>query len=134
MKRYTVTFEVEADMGGEAVEETLRAALDGIPPAPYIDYCDLVVGDADGTTIAPEPAYDFSLTDQGTILVLSALTDDARAWVGENVGTEGYQPDLPNRVYLEPRYVDALLDGIGEAGLTVDAIEQALAGGGIGTD
>ena len=72
--------------------------------------------------------YDFSLNDQGTILVLTALSDEAKAWVGENVSKEGYQPDLPNNVYLEWRYVDAILDGIDETGLTVDAVERALAG------
>ena len=63
--------------------------------------------------------YDFSLNDQGTILVLTALSDDAKAWVEENVSTEGYQPDVPNRVYIECRYVDAILDGIDGDGLKV---------------
>ena len=108
---------------------------EGALPGPYTPDGDTERGCPGGTltgpfapptAIAAEPAYDFSLSDQGTILVLTALSDEAKAWVAEHVSHEGYQPDLPNSVYLEWRYLDAILDGIDGDGLTVDAIERAL--------
>ena len=66
--------------------------------------------------------YDFRLTDQGTIVLLVALTDEAMAWVEQNISREGYQPELPKHTYMEPRYVDAILEGIDSEGLTIDVV------------
>lgn len=75
--------------------------------------------------------YDFQMYSEGpmtTVFLLTPLTDAAKEWVVENVSQEGFQPDYPNRLYVERRFIDMLLDGIDGAGLTVDAIERALVG------
>ncbi len=64
---------------------------------------------------------DFSITDGGSIVILTAENEAARAWVEDNVSDEGYQPAYPNTLYIERNYVDALAEGITEAGLTITA-------------
>jgi hypothetical protein len=76
-----------------------------------------------------EPEHDFRLHSEGprsTVFRLVPLTDAAEAWVNDNVGTEGYQPCYPT-LYVEHGYIEALLEGIGEAGLIVDVDQRVLA-------
>jgi hypothetical protein len=55
----------------------------------------------------------------GSLFVFEALTETGRTWIAENVSTEGYNPDLPNRVYVEHRYAFDLARGMQQAGLRV---------------
>jgi hypothetical protein len=63
---------------------------------------------------------DFLLEDHGSLVLLRPLTACAREWVEKNIGRDnGFQPYWPT-VTIEPRYVQPILDGILEAGMTVD--------------
>jgi hypothetical protein len=64
-------------------------------------------------------APDFLLEDHGSLVLLRPLTACAREWVEKNIGRDnGFQPYWPT-VVIEPRYVQAILDGIVEAEMTV---------------
>jgi hypothetical protein len=78
-----------------------------------------------------EPEHDFRLEGEGpmtSVFRLIPLTTVAKVWVALNVGEGGedFQPDYPT-LYVEHRYIEPLLEGIGEAGLTVNVIERAVA-------
>jgi hypothetical protein len=63
------------------------------------------------------PSADFTLRDEGSILLLTPRTEPARNWIDEHIGpTNGYQPYYPT-IVIEPRYLQPVLDGIAEAGL-----------------
>jgi hypothetical protein len=62
---------------------------------------------------------DFSIENHGSILLLRPHSDGARTWVEENIGRDnGYQPHWPT-VVIEPRYVQAIVDGITTDGLVI---------------
>jgi hypothetical protein len=54
--------------------------------------------------------------DAGSILVLMPENEDEADWVSDHVSTAGYQPGLPQRVIVEPRYFDDLAAGLLDAG------------------
>ena len=54
----------------------------------------------------------------GSIAQLEPVTDAGRDWINENVETESYQW-MGGRLCIEPRHMDALIEGLSEAGLTV---------------
>lgn len=61
---------------------------------------------------------DFVVENHGSIFLLRPLTESARIWVDEHIGTDnGFQPYYPT-VVIEPRYAGAILEGIREYGLT----------------
>lgn len=62
---------------------------------------------------------DFTVQNEGSIIVIHANTPAARTWVEENVSAAGYQPDYPRSLIVEPRYAMDLLTGIKSDGLTV---------------
>jgi len=63
---------------------------------------------------------DFTVNNQGSIVLLYPSTDAARAWVDEHIGKDnGFQPYYPT-VVCEPRYLGDILEGIGAEGLDVD--------------
>ena len=65
---------------------------------------------------------DFSLNNQGSIVLLEPLSESAKEWVAEHIGADnGYQPYYPT-VLVEPRYVEAILEGIKEEGLSYATI------------
>lgn len=65
------------------------------------------------------PSPDFSVRDEGTILVLTPLNEPARTWIDENIGRDnGYQGLWPT-VIIEPRYFRPILDAIVDAGFEV---------------
>lgn len=64
------------------------------------------------------PSLDFSIRDEGSILLLIPLTEPARNWVHENIGRDGYQPLWPT-VLLEPRYFRPILDALVGEGFEV---------------
>ncbi|HXZ32197.1 MAG TPA: hypothetical protein VEH30_07945 [Terriglobales bacterium] len=60
--------------------------------------------------------FDFALRDEGSIILLQPVTQAAQDWA------EMYLADALRfgaAVVIEHRYIDAILDGIREAGLTV---------------
>lgn len=66
-----------------------------------------------------KPAVDVLVSGGGSIFIFTALTQIAKDWVSENVSEEGFNPDLPNRVYVEHRYARDLAQGMIESGLRV---------------
>ena len=63
---------------------------------------------------------DFVLHNEGSIVLLEPETDEAKAWAEEHIDQDNsYQPLWPT-VLLEPRYVQDILEGIKEIGLTVE--------------
>lgn len=64
---------------------------------------------------------DFTLTDEGSVVLLRPNTTDAREGVETHIGSDnGYQPYWPT-VLLEHRYADDVIDGILADGLEVEA-------------
>jgi len=63
-------------------------------------------------------SVDFTVNNQGSIVLLYPCTDAARTWVEENIGQggESFQPWYPT-IICEPRYIEAILEGISDAGL-----------------
>lgn len=59
---------------------------------------------------------DFRIADQGSIVMVTPLTQPAKDWVEENVQLEGWQW-LGGGFAVEPRYVMSLASGIADAGL-----------------
>ncbi len=69
------------------------------------------------TSSGSSPSPDFTIRDEGSILLLTPHTDPARNWIHENIGpTNGFQPYYPT-IVIEPRYLQPVLEGIAEAGL-----------------
>lgn len=64
-----------------------------------------------------EPPADFALSHYGSIVLLRPLTPRCRRWIERNVATEGWQW-FGGSLALECRYVDLLVEGMREDGLT----------------
>jgi hypothetical protein len=66
-----------------------------------------------------QAASDFTVQHEGSIILLHPHTDAARSWVDEHIGADnGFQPYWPT-VVIEPRYFEAIAEGISESGLEV---------------
>jgi len=62
---------------------------------------------------------DIQVRNEGSIVLLEPLTDAAREWVEENIGSSnGYQPYWPT-VVCEPRCVPPILSGMRFDGLEI---------------
>lgn len=61
---------------------------------------------------------DFRLDNHGSICVLHALSREGRDWVSENLPDDRLRWGVTGTV-IEPRYVEAIIDGITESGLRV---------------
>ena len=62
---------------------------------------------------------DFLLEKYSSIYLLRPVTEKARAWVQDDIGSDnGFQPYWP-AVVIEHRYVGAILEGISSDGLAV---------------
>jgi hypothetical protein len=62
---------------------------------------------------------DFLLEKYSSTHLLRPLTENARAWVEDHIGSDnGFQPYFPT-VVIEHRYVGAILEGISSDGLAV---------------
>lgn len=61
---------------------------------------------------------DVKIDNQGTIWMFHPISEDAKAWVDENVQLESYQWMGP-RFAVEHRYASQLVQGMMEQGLTV---------------
>jgi hypothetical protein len=62
---------------------------------------------------------DVSVENHGSIVVLRPLSSAAKEWMKEYVDQTGFQP-YRDSVIVEPRYADAILDGMKEQGLHVE--------------
>ncbi|MGH2506550.1 MAG: hypothetical protein ACRDHZ_03905 [Ktedonobacteraceae bacterium] len=55
---------------------------------------------------------DFTVQNEGSIVLLHPHTDAARSWVDENIGEDnGYQPMWPT-VVVEHRFIADIVNGI----------------------
>lgn len=63
-------------------------------------------------------AADFRVDDHGSILVLTALTDEAREWADEHLPADRMAWGRCGTV-VEPRYIGDIVEGIEADGLTV---------------
>lgn len=68
--------------------------------------------------IVPE-APDVRVVDSGSIVLLTPLSAAAQDWFDEHLPED--RPMLAGATAVEPRYVDSILDGLGEEGLTCGA-------------
>jgi hypothetical protein len=67
------------------------------------------------------PSVDFTIRDEGSLVLLSPCTEPARNWIADHIGPDnGYQPYYPT-IVVEPRYLAPILEGIRESGLTLGA-------------
>lgn len=67
------------------------------------------------------PSVNFTIRDEGSILLLTPRTELARNWTDEHIGRDnGFQPYYPT-IVIEPRYVIAILEGIRVAGLEIES-------------
>ena len=65
------------------------------------------------------PSPDFTVRNEGSILLLTPHTAPARSWIDEHIGSDnGFQPWYPT-VVIEPRYFVPILEGICQSGLEV---------------
>jgi hypothetical protein len=62
---------------------------------------------------------DVTIINEGTIALMRPNTPAARTWVDQHIGQEnGYQPLWPT-VVVEPRYLEPILAGLVDCGLTI---------------
>lgn len=62
---------------------------------------------------------DVFVENHGTILLILPVSDLAREWIDEHIGSQnGFQPYYPT-VVCEPRYVFDVVAGMQASGLTV---------------
>lgn len=61
---------------------------------------------------------DFFVEEHGSVVLLRPLNAAAIEWLNKNVQSEGWQW-FGGALAVEPRYLEPLLEGIGEAGFTV---------------
>lgn len=60
---------------------------------------------------------DFTLSDHGSVTILTALSSEGADWIDENLPDDVQM--WGNGVVIEPRFVEAILDGLMTDGLTV---------------
>lgn len=61
---------------------------------------------------------DFVVENHGSICILRALTPEGREWADANLQVEDWQMWGRDGVAIEPRYVEDILAGISDAGMT----------------
>jgi hypothetical protein len=82
-------------------------------------HSDSFVASGSSPTQRVQASPDFLLEKYSSIYLLRPLTENARAWVEDHVGSDnGFQPYWP-AVVIEHRYVGAILEGISSDGLAV---------------
>ena len=67
--------------------------------------------------MAKSISADFTLTDGGSVCLLTPTTSDARRWLDENIGEDALY--LGNGLAIERKYVQQILDGIQADGFEV---------------
>jgi hypothetical protein len=62
---------------------------------------------------------DILVANHGSLVILKPASDSGREWLDANIGEDnGYQPLWPS-VVVEPRYVQAILEGASNDGLSL---------------
>lgn len=69
------------------------------------------------TSAGKGASCDFLISDHGSIVILTALTEEAEIWVEDHLPEDRLTWGRSGTV-IEPRYVGAILDGIANDGLT----------------
>ena len=63
---------------------------------------------------------DVVIRDEGSVVLLEPQSEQARNWLGENIGQDnGYQPYWPTAV-CESRYVEEIIHGMFQDGLVIE--------------
>jgi hypothetical protein len=68
-------------------------------------------------TMAKKQSADFTLTDGGSVCLLTPTTREARGWLDENIGEDAMY--FGNGLAIERQYVRQILDGIQADGFEV---------------
>lgn len=63
---------------------------------------------------------DFIIADHGSILILNAISEEAKEWVANHIPDDA-QTWGPNGTVVEPRYIGPIIDGIQSEGLSIVA-------------
>jgi hypothetical protein len=61
---------------------------------------------------------DVTVMNEGSIVAFRINTKEAKEWFKENVQAEGWQW-MGSSLCVDPRYAEGLIEGIGEAGLSI---------------
>lgn len=61
--------------------------------------------------------WDFEIQDHGSIMLLAPISTQAVAWIDDNLPPE--RMEWAGAVAIEPRYLEPIVQGILDAGLTV---------------
>lgn len=94
-----------------ASEEEARAALAAMGEVGHV----AAEGRLPGSVLmAPTP--DFIAAHHGSLITLAPLTDEGKAWCDEHLEDDALW--VGRAVAIEPRYFEAIADGIADAGLT----------------
>ena len=64
-------------------------------------------------------AIDLKIYGGGSVFVLIPVSMKGSAWITQNISSEGYQPDYPNRIIIEHRYINDIVSGARADGLEV---------------
>lgn len=68
---------------------------------------------------SPKTKADFTLRDEGSIVLLTPLSPSAHEFVEERIGSEnGFQPYWPT-VVIERRYAEDILEGVIAEGMVI---------------
>lgn len=62
---------------------------------------------------------DIEIINQGSLIGFNLISDAAREWFADNVEAEGYQW-MGNVLYVDHRFADAIIEGVRDAGLTIN--------------
>ncbi len=63
---------------------------------------------------------DISLENHGSIFLVRPLSAAGTDWIEQNIGEgNGYQPDYPNSIIVEHRYILSIVDGMLNDGLEI---------------
>lgn len=65
---------------------------------------------------------DFSVTNQGSVIGITPLTDAASEWIDDNVHSEGWQW-MGSTLYVDARFADALVEGMMADGLEMEGAD-----------
>jgi hypothetical protein len=76
--------------------------------------------DFDAITDKETPLSDFHFVQHGSVCVLTPMTDAGKDWTAENIGGDAMRWGASG-VVIEPRYAEAILQGISDDGLVVVA-------------
>ena len=68
-----------------------------------------------------ETSTDFAVNNQGSIFLLMALSDNAKAWVEANL-PEDRQTFGLNTTVVEHRYILSIIEGIQAEGMSIENI------------